>query len=322
MFGNSITWKGDALKLAQDFPDMSWRKIASTLGIPKSTVSDFLRKELKDNKMDMKTSQGYLSIPKILIIDIETSTLDLQAFSIWNINANLEQIKRDWNILSFAAKWYGTPEDEVFYEDVRESGNYADDSKLLVKIWELIDAADFVVCHNASFDTKKINSRFLLNGMSKPSPYRVIDTLTIAKRNFGFTSNKLAYLTDKLCVKYKKQSHEEFAGISLWIECLKGNEDAWRTMMTYNIFDVLSLEELLTILAPWESALPNLSLYSEEALEELAEGFGDEWEECGYHYTNLSKFKRYRNRITGQFKRGRDNLIPKESRKNILTNIV
>lgn len=65
MFGNSIAWKGDALKLAQDFPDMSWRKIASTLNVPKSTVSDFLRKELKDISYESNLSPGVVKFGPI-----------------------------------------------------------------------------------------------------------------------------------------------------------------------------------------------------------------------------------------------------------------
>ena len=53
-------------------------------------------------------------------------------------------------------------------------------------------------------DNKKLNARFMLNGMQPPSSFRNIDTKILAKRYFGFTSNKLAYLTDKLCKKYKK----------------------------------------------------------------------------------------------------------------------
>jgi hypothetical protein len=44
--------------------------------------------------------------------------------------------------------------------------------------------------------------------------------------------------------KYKKQSHKDFPGFSLWEECMRGNKKAWDSMKKYNIFDVLSLEEL------------------------------------------------------------------------------
>lgn len=311
-------WKEKAIELANT--GLSWRKIAKEVGVSKSTVSDALRKHFKgytkpSDKLQLKKSKEYLKLPKILILDIETSSLMLQAFSIWNVNASLSQIAEDWNILSWAAKWYGEPESSVIYRDVSENEDIRDDSNILEELWHLIDEADFIVCHNAKFDTKKINSRFIMNGFSKPSPYRIIDTLKIAKSQFGFTSNKLEFLTDKLCVKYKKLTHGKFAGFLLWKECLLGNPEAWAEMQTYNKYDILSLEELLTVLAPWDNKLPNLDLYTDEVL------CNGEWEQVGFTYTNASKFKKYRNNVTGQYKRGRVNLLSKEKRESLLNNI-
>ena len=106
-----------------------------------------------------------------------------------------------------------------------------------------------------------------------------------------------------------------FAGLSLWKECLKGNKEAWKEMQLYNKYDVLCLEELFTILAPWDNRLPNMYLYGSYILQL------DEWEECGYHYTNVAKYQRYRNKVTGQYKRDRVNLLTKEERDNLLANI-
>lgn len=318
-------WKESAIKLANT-TDLSWRAIARDLGVAKSSVSDLLRKhfhgyvnpsdKVSIDKTKLKKNTEYLSLPKILVLDIETSSLMLQAFSIWNVNAGLGQIHEDWNILSYAAKWYGAPPESVVYRDVSQNESLRDDSNILEELWHLLDEADFVVCHNAKFDTKKINSRLILNGFSKPSPYRVIDTLKIAKSQFGFTSNKLEYLTDKLCVEYKKLKHGKFAGFELWKQCLLGNEEAWEEMELYNKYDILSLEELLTILAPWDNKLPNLDLYTKEVLD------NSEWEHVGYAYTNLSKFDKYRNKTTGQYKRGRANLLTKEKRESLLSNII
>ena len=41
----------------------------------------------------------------------------------------------------------------------------------------------------------------------------------------------------------------------------------------------------------------------------------------GYHYSNLGKYKRYRNKITGVQRRSRVNLLPKEKRDSLLSNI-
>ena len=79
-------WKSVAVELASS-GDISWRSIATEVGVAKSTVSDFLRGELKgyvkpSEKMVLKKPKDLLELPKILLLDIETSSLELQAFSI------------------------------------------------------------------------------------------------------------------------------------------------------------------------------------------------------------------------------------------------
>lgn len=298
-------WREQALELHAE--GMSWRKIAKAIGKPKSTVSDYLRKELKPLNIPKNTT------PRILVLDIETSSIVLNAWRLFNVNASLDQIEEDWNILSWSAKWLG--EKEVTYRDIR-NGNPRDDTPILQELWDLVNEAHFIIAHNGrKFDMRKINARFVLNGYPKPSPYRIIDTLEIARREFGFTSNKLEYLADKLNVKYKKLNHSEFAGYSLWKECMLGNMRAWEVMEEYNIHDVLALEEVYLTLSKWDSKLPVFDVYEEEI--DLSD-----WVHVDYFYTNLSKFKLYRNKVTGQFRRGRTNLLTKDQRSNILANVI
>jgi len=49
---------------------------------------------------------------------------------------------------------------------------------------------------------KLINSAFLECGFP-PLKYKVVDTLTVARQNFKFSSNKLAYLNKKLGIRNK-----------------------------------------------------------------------------------------------------------------------
>lgn len=157
-------------------------------------------------------------------------------------------IDTDWYLLSYCAKWAGETKKPV-YNDCRDT--LEDDYVLLTELWTLLDTASVVIGHNLDkFDIKKINARFILNGFTPPSPYITIDTLKMTKKTFNFTSNKLEYLTDKLC-ESKKLKHGKYPGYSLWKECLLGNEQAWDEMKEYNIMDVVSLEELYNVLKPW-----------------------------------------------------------------------
>ena len=59
-------WKDKAIELAKT--GKSWRKVADLLGVSKSTVSDYLRKEFKSEEVIVKKG------PRVLIYDIETTS--------------------------------------------------------------------------------------------------------------------------------------------------------------------------------------------------------------------------------------------------------
>lgn len=303
-----MNWKDKAIELAQT--GRSWRKIAQDLDVPRTTVSDFLRKTFRE-----KGKTEYNSGPRILVYDIETAPLLGYCWSLWDNNLGLNQVQSDWHVLSWAAKWMG--EDTVYYEDQRNAKNIEDDKKILEGIWKLLDECDFVVTQNGKkFDQKKLNARFIIHGMKPPSTYRHIDVLQIARSQFGFTSHKLEYMTKTLCKKYKKSGHPKFSGFEMWSECMKGNLEAWEEMENYNVLDILSLEELYTIISPWDMKLPNFSVYNDDPES------NEEWVEDGFVYSNLGKYVRYRNTITGAQRRGSVNLLTKEKRNSLMRNIV
>jgi DNA polymerase elongation subunit (family B) len=184
---------------------------------------------------------------KVLCLDIETRPMIVYVWDLKEQFVALNQIKEDWQVMAWAAKWL--TDDYVHYADTR---NDKSDKRILEKLWYLLDEADIVITQNGqSFDIPKLNARFILHGMKPPSPVKHLDTYRIAKKVAEFTSNKLEYLTDKLCIKYKKLSHKKFPGMELWKECLKGNKKAWEEMKRYNIHDVLSTEELYNKLKAW-----------------------------------------------------------------------
>lgn len=254
--------------------------------------------------------------PKVLIFDIETAPIMAYVWKLWDNTVSLNMIEQDWFVLSWSAKWLGAPEDEVMYEDQRKSKDIENDKKILKSIWKLLDEADIVITQNGkSFDQKKLNARFILNGMEPTSSYRHIDTLSIAKSVFKFTSNKLEYMTDKLCTKYKKLKHAKFSGFSLWKECMKGNKEAWKEMELYNRYDVLSLEELYTKLIPWDNSI-NFNVYHDDNIHVCKCGSID-FVKKGFHYTNTGKFQRYRCKSCGSEHRDSTNLLSTEKKKSL-----
>lgn len=258
--------------------------------------------------------------PKILLLDIETAPLLGYVWGLWDNNVALNQIHSDWYILSWSAKWLDAPDTDIMYEDQRKSKNLEDDSKLLQGIWKLLDEADIVVGQNSkSFDIKKLNARFILNGFKPPSSYRQVDTMLLAKARFGFTSNKLEYMTSKLCTKYKKLDHAKYSGFKLWSECLKGNQEAFAEMQEYNEMDVLSLQELYLKLRPWDLRTPNVNAFHDS--EEISCACGSvEFRKNGFVTSNTGRFQRYTCKKCGAETRDKTNLLSKEKRKSLRSN--
>lgn len=229
--------------------------------------------------------------PKVLIYDIETAPILGYVWSLWENNVALNQIKSDWHILSWSAKWLDSK--EIMYMDQRNAKKIDDESAILKVLWKLLDDCDICITQNGKrFDQKKLNARFLFHGFPPPSSYKHIDTKQIASRHFAFTSNKLEYMTDKFNIKYKKIKHTKFPGFELWTECLKGNVKAWDEMKKYNSYDVLSLEELYKKLIPWDKTV-DFSLYNKDKAYLCSCGSKVKAKN-GFHYTAVGKYQRYK----------------------------
>jgi len=217
-------------------------------------------------------------LAKILIIDIETAPNIAYVWGAWKQNIGYNQWKQKAHIMSFAAKWLG--EDEIIYKENRK-GN---DKAIVKAMFRLLDEADIAIAHNGrKFDFPTIIGRGLVHGFTPPSPYHVVDTLETARREFRFTNNSLAVLTEDLGIT-KKGGHKKFPGFELWLECLRGNDEAWQEMEEYNIQDVMALEELYLRLLPFMKNHPNVVRHSEEGVFCPKCG-SDNIQWRGYYYT-------------------------------------
>jgi hypothetical protein len=252
--------------------------------------------------------------PRILIADIETLPLEVWTWGLFDQNIGLNQVKSDWTVLSWSAKWLG--EKKVMYDDVRND-KPRQDGRVLRGIWRLLDEADIVIWHYGSaFDHKKLNARFILNGFRPPSPYQQIDTKKLASKTFGFTSNKLEYLTDKLNTKYKKSGHRKYPGFEMWKACIKGDVRAFYEMREYNKLDVLSLEEMYLKIIPWHNPL-DFRVFKDETRPECKTCGEKKLQSRGFEYTKTGKFRRFNCTSCGTWmsERGmKNNLLSKEKR--------
>lgn len=253
---------------------------------------------------------------KVLIIDIETAPKVAYVWRFFKENISAKQVKQHGHIMSFAAKWLN--DDVIIYEENRKE----DDLRIVSRLCELLDQADFAVAHNGEqFDFKQIRARALVHGIKPPSPFKIIDTFKIAKSEFGFPSNSLEYLSGVLGCQVKKGGHKKFPGFELWLECLRGNEEAWAELKEYNIDDVLALEEVYMKMRPWYTKHPSLAIYAENPDKPVCPKCGGvHLQYRGYAYTSVGKFHKLQCQTCGGWSRTRFTLLPKN--ENLLVNQV
>ncbi len=236
---------------------------------------------------------------KILHLDIETAPSVAHVWGLFKQTVSLSQLMESSYMLCWAAKWHR--EEEVFFNSVRKSSK----ERMLQEIWSLLDEADVVVHYNGKkFDIPTLNKEFVLAGFTPPSTYKQVDLLSVAKSQFRFTSNKLAYVSEALGLA-GKTAHE---GHALWVKCMADDPEAWGKMEAYNKQDVVLLEEVYNILLPWIPSHPNVALYKDSGIPMCTNCGSIELRKKGFAYTTVSKFQRYVCKGCGKNVRGRENL--------------
>lgn len=305
-----ITWTNEMIEyLVSNYENQTYKELAANISrkfnIKLSTNA--ARKAYERYKYPIVDSSKSINKPKILVLDIETAPMEVYTWSLWQDNIPLNMVIKDWSILCYAAKWVG--EDEIFYEDTRNQRDVRDDSKILKNIWKLMDEADIILGQNSNqFDLKKLNSRFLANGMKPPSTYRKYDTKVMSKKYFSHTSNKLEFLSKTFNESYTKLDHAKFAGFTLWKECLKGNKLAFQEMEDYNKHDILSTEEYFLKILPWDNTI-NYSVFNDST--PTCSCGSTSFKKSGFYYTNSSKFQKHKCTSCGSEYRDKVNLLKK-----------
>jgi DNA polymerase elongation subunit (family B) len=243
---------------------------------------------------------------RCLILDIETAPMTAYIWGLKDQYVDVNQIKTDWYIIAWGAKWLGEPVSKLIYRDQQHAAQIDNDKAILGELWNLLDEADVVITQNGEkFDCPRLNARFMLHGMKPPRPYRHIDTYKLVKKVAAFTSNGLDYLTKKFCTKYKKLSHKKFPGLSLWTECIGGNKQAWAEMRRYNTHDVLSTEEFYMKIRAWAPESMPTPFLSEKA-STLCKTCGEKGRmtKQGVSIKNKFKYQQWQCQICGKWTTG------------------
>ena len=251
--------------------------------------------------------------PKILLLDIETAPMEVLVWGLYKQHIPQSNIIEDWFCLGWSAKWLF---DSDIMSDILSPKEAVakSDERILREIWKLLDEADIVIAHNASkFDIRKLNARFLKYGLTPTSPYRVIDTLTVAKRNFALSSYALTYICTLLGLPNKLNT-----SYGLWKKCIAGDKESLKYMEKYNRQDIVALEEVYIELRPWIKGSINVGLYVETDKPICPNCGCTDLDWRGYYYTNVSKFRAFSCKGCGAIGRERTSSYPKDKRKALV----
>lgn len=184
---------------------------------------------------------------KCLLFDIETAA---NLAYVWGkFEQDVIRFQSEWYMLSWSAKWLNGEHITKCLADYQYDPNDPhNDKELVTDLWKLFNEADVIIGHNGDkFDIKKANTRFIEHGLPPPAPYKTVDTLKVARKYFGFNSNKLDDLGRRLGVG-RKIKH---SGFDLWLGCIRGELASWKKMKSYNRQDVVLLERVYLKLRPW-----------------------------------------------------------------------
>lgn len=293
----------EIVELKQD--GMSSRDIATLLGVSKSGVNDAYNR-LKEQD---------LGFPKILFLDIETAPDVAAVFGRRKQNISQDAVIQEggW-IISAAWKWQSgkTVMSEVL---TPSEASTQDDYMLCWMLYDILEEADAVVAHNGiNFDIPVIKARLAKHGFAAMKKVKIIDTLKIA-RQLRFQSNKL----DSLGVTLGCGRKQKHSGIQLWIDCMKGNQEALDEMQRYNEQDVVLLEQVYNKLKAYDSNPVNIAQYYNDSKQRCSVCGSEHLKETGnFVYTQISKFAELQCEDCGARSRTRQQLNTKEKRSNFL----
>ena len=228
--------------------------------MPESTLLDKLR---SIPAKPQPVARG-LSASRVLCFDVETRPAEVTTYQLNTSWISPKNVIRPGDLLSWSAGWYHQPGRTLFRACWAEGKPGVDQSaygEMLVDLWDLLDAADFVVGWNSDrFDLQKMRGFFARAGMSPFKKPRSIDLMKTA-RTFGFESRSLDYTARMLGIRRKVDN----GGASLWRDALDDKPGARKELRRYNRGDVLVTLDAFDAMRPW---IPNHPVMFESSSDE------------------------------------------------------
>lgn len=223
---------------------------------------------------------------KILFFDIETSIPKVYTYGLYDQNISIANVIEHPRMIAFTAKWLGKKKVYAFSEFHQSR------DQMLEELHSLMDEADVVAGWNSrGFDVKWVNSEFMVEKMTPPSPFKQVDLMQETKRNARFLSNKLSYISQRLLDDDKL----DYNMAKMWIKVDNpatseaDRKREWDAMLRYAKKDTVLLEPLFEALRPWLK-LPAAITSDPEACHNCG---GKDLQRRGWAHTMYGKYPRF-----------------------------
>lgn len=238
---------------------------------------------------------------KVFTFDIESAPAKVYTWSLFKPFLTIDNVIEPGRMICWAGKWEHEKR-TLFFSEYHHSRE-----EMLQQLHAALNDADVVVTFNGdNYDIRHVNREFIEAGLPPVSPSVSVDLYKVARKNFNFLSNKLAWVTQRLELS-GKLSH---SGFRMWRECNgdfgeERQHKAWGLMRRYCKQDVGTTEELFVELKPYITNLPSPHLFDENADElSCSSCEGSNVQRRGYAVKQTRKYPRYQCTDCGRWSTG------------------
>lgn len=234
---------------------------------------------------------------KVLLFDIECSMAKAYTYGLFDQNISISNIIEHPRMIAFTAKWLGEKKVYAFSE------YHQSRKEMLDEMWAFLDEADMVAGWNSKrFDVKWVNSEFMVEKMTPPSPYKQIDLMQEVKKNARFLSGKLDYISERLLSDKKI----EYNMAKMWVKVDNpetseaDRKKEWDAMIRYAKKDTALLDPIFEELRPWIK-MPHPIVSGDNLCRNCGSG---DLQRRGFARTFNGSYQRYWCRKCGAWSRG------------------
>ena len=184
---------------------------------------------------------------------------DLNEIKAWTGKRIHADDVKEWpRTICAAWKWYD--QEDVEFAAEWQVGGY---DWFMRAVWDVFDRADLIIGHNADrFDARHLMGGWAEMGLPAPSPYKVIDTLKIARGTFAYESNTLDALNKRLGIDAKTDKYDSRVAKA----AVAGDKEAQDRIRFYNMGDIAASEALFDRLRPFAKGIPHLGMWTDDEL--------------------------------------------------------